>query len=184
MRYTLLLFSLLVASMVKAQGHYDGQMSLGINGGIQNNDAVAINLNVQKLFKGNYFGLRADLMYSTTKKDITVIVPQKMTFNTYNIGLAGMYSLERVIKHPFYINLFLGGNYTFEDLNSRKYTNEKGVNFKGANENVYGIYGGAEFEYMFSPNLSFVLTSLNQYQINSDFDKTRAFGLIGLKYNF
>lgn len=184
MKYIVLIFSLLVASLVNAQGHYDGQMSLGINAGLQNNAATTINLNLQKLFKGNFFGLRGDLMFSNTKESINVIIPQQFALNTYNIGIAGFYTLERLIKYPFYINFFLGGNYTYEQLNNGNYETSQGIAFKGIQENVYGIYGGAEFEYMFTSNLSFVLTSLNQYQINSDLPKLRAFGLLGLKYSF
>lgn len=184
MRFLLLLLSMLLVSQLQAQGHYDGQVSLGIHAGLENNNTKVININVQKLFKGNYFGLRADLLYSRVNKELTVIVPTQMPLSTYNIGLAGLYSFEKFIKYPFYINVFLGGNYGYENLHNSTNTSDQGVTFQEPQTNVLGGYAGAELEYMFTKSLSLAISSINQYQFNSDFDKARYIGTLGIKFNF
>lgn len=183
-KFTFLILCLLLSINAICQGHYGGQYSVSINGGIQNNQAIAGNINIQKLFKNNYFGIRADLMFTTNTETLNVIVREDYTLKTYNVGASAFYTFEKFIKHPFYINIYLGGNYTHEILNDKIYKNSFGIEFTPINENVFGIYGGAEFEYMFYKNLSFCITSLNQYQLNSDFDAVRSFGLAGFKYNF
>ncbi len=177
----LFLFGLFYASTF-AQTHYAGQYSLGFNYGFVNN-GTNYNINVQKLIGNKFFGMRADLDLLQQDYNLAFFgsTVYQGNFNSKRVGIAGTYSLEKVIPHPFYLQLYLGGLYSNEKLKGFGIVQ----NFLPTyTRNNFGAYGGAELELVVFP--SFSLTGGFKYQnvFQSSIDKELLFGQVGVKINF
>lgn|SRR5690606_2670810 len=182
MRKTLLFLFGLLYSSTFAQSHYAGQYSLGLNYGFVNN-GTNYNLNVQKLIGNKFLGLRADL--DLLKQDYNLsfygVDQYQGNFESKRIGIAGTYSLEKVIPHPFYVQLYLGGLYSNEKLKDFEIVQDL---LPAYNSNNFGAYGGVELELVVFP--AFSLTGGFKYQnvFQSTIDKELLFGQVGVKINF
>jgi len=167
----------------QAQGHYNGQYSLGLQYGVTKN-GTAYNLNLQKLIGDNYFGIRVDAHYYDKETTLIVVESEKVPHKILSFGVAGTYSLEDILPHPLYVQLHLGAQYSNENFNDGKNVTTKGLTYKTPNKNNYGVYGGAEIEVALLKFLSITGTVQIQQMLNSDIDKTIYFTGGGLKFNF
>lgn len=168
-------------SSLNAQSHYAGQYSLGLNYGIVEN-GNNYNINLQKIIGNKYWGARLDVDYLT--KDYTLdfknVGGYNGTFDSKKVGLAVNYSLEKIIPHPFYLQLYLGGVYSNEKLNDFKLEYLSMPNY---NKNNFGVYMGTELEFVIFPTVS--LTAGVKYQniIQSDLEKENIIYQGGIKFN-
>lgn len=177
----LFLFGLFYAPAF-AQSHYAGQYSLGLNYGFVNS-GTNYNVNVQKLIGNKFFGMRADL--DLLQQDYTLsffgVDRYQGDFESKKVGIAGTYSLEKIIPHPFYVQLYIGGIYSNEELKS--FDLPEGA-MPSYNRNNFGAYGGTELEFIVFPALS--VTGGLKYQniFKSTINKEIIFGQVGAKINF
>ena len=182
MRTTLLFLFGLLYSSTFSQSHYAGQYSLGLNYGFVN-DGVNYNLNIQKLIGNKFLGMRADLDLLQQDYDLSFYGKERYdgNFESKRIGIAATYSLEKVIPHPFYVQLYLGGLYSNEKLKDFGVAQDI---LPPYNRNNFGAYGGTELEFVVFPVFS--LTGGFKYQnvFQSTIDKELLFGQVGVKINF
>lgn len=177
----LFLFGLLYTATF-GQSHYAGQYSLGLNYGFVNN-GTNYNLNLQKLIGNKFLGLRADFDLLQQDYDVSFygVDQYQGNFESKRVGIAATYSLEKVIPHPFYLQLYLGGLYSNEKLKGFGIVQNVLPTYT---RNNFGAYGGAELELVVFP--SFSLTGGFKYQnvFQSSIDKELLFGQVGVKINF
>src|SRR5690606_31529535 len=152
MRKILLFLFVLFYTTTFGQTHYAGQYSLGLNYGFVNSGAN-YNINVQKLIGNKFFGIRADLDLLQQDYNLAFFDTTKYpgNFNSKRVGIAGTYSLEKIIPHPFYLQLYIGGIYSNVELKNFDLPERAMPSY---NRNNFGAYGGTELEFVLFTALS------------------------------
>jgi len=182
MKYKIIFLFGLFQFIGYGQSHYAGQYSLGVNYGFVSK-GTNYNLNVQKLIGNKFFGVRADLDWLQQDYILSFYGTENYsgTFDSKRLGVAATYSLERIIPHPFYVQLYLGALYSNENLKDFSVPQEVMPSY---NRNNFGAYAGTEIEIVLFP--SFSLTGSFKYQnvFQSTIDKELIFGQVGIKLNF
>ncbi len=167
---------------VRAQGRYSGSSSLGLEYGIASKGNMA-NLNWNQYVGRNYLGYRVDISYLQKDKNVRIYdLEYESDFNRLSIGSAIVYSLESVIRHPFYVQMFLGGQYGIEKINGGKDTIDN-IPYVKPKQNSYGVYGGVELEAEISFSFSIVVSP--KYSFTNSKIQREQFSIgVGLRYLF
>lgn len=165
-----------------AQSHYAGQYSLGVNYGFVNK-GTNYNLNIQKLIGNHFWGARTD--FDLLQQDYVLSFNgsenKEGKFESKRIGIAVTYSLEKIVPHPFYLQLYAGGLYSNENLKDFDVSKEVIPTY---NRNNFGAYAGAELEFIIVPFFSVTGGAKYQNVFQSTINKELLFGQVGIKLNF
>ena len=182
MKYKIIFLFTLLQFIGYGQSHYAGQYSLGVNYGFVTK-GTNYNLNIQKLIGNHFFGIRSDLDWLQQKYMLSFygIDNYSGTFDSKRVGVATTYSLERIIPHPFYIQFYLGGLYSYENLKNFSVSQEVMPSYS---RNVFGAYAGTELELVLFPSFSLTAGFKYQNMFKSNINKEMIFGQIGAKFNF
>lgn len=186
MKKLLVLFLVLTAFILNAQGRRDGQSSIHAEYGyVFPKDSTKAGF-MAKVGYGRVFGNKgfigkAEVFYQ--KYDVTYLDNQILPYNKIGLNVNAGYSLE--FLYPVVLNGYVGGFAGYETVNKGndrdpKYNALIPEKVKGF---TYGISGSIEAEIFIVRNLSFVVDYTQFYDLKSKFSKSNYAIFGGLKYS-
>ena len=165
-----------IAFSLKAQQGYDGQWIVNIGSGITDKSGFNIDLGIEKYIGNSFSSVRFGLTYLRTKQNSSL---DKFDVNTVLFSGTYFYSLESVVKDPFYVNLGASLFIGFENMEKKELPT--GVIQKEISEMVYGISLNPQFETILYKNVSVLFEPRINYFIKTEFDNILFTPILGIK---
>lgn len=158
------IIGLLSLNTLKAQLRYTGQWAVNANGGITLENGFDVYMGAEKYFSNSVGSLAMGVSYTRDKKFIKIT-----DFNISSVALSVLYyySLETIIKPPFFINIgagILGGVENFE-----KKKVPDGIIQMSGSKVMYGFTIRPQFECLISKKVSFYLQPEVDYIVKTRF---------------
>lgn len=176
----LLLMAIIALSVitVNAQQRYEGQWTVHVGGGYMNPKGISTYLGVEKYLGRSCSSVRVGVEYSNCTQTPTVS-QYDIKVNMARLSGTYFYSLEKLVKSPFYINLGAGLHLGMEKTN--KLALPIGLIQEDVFNVTYGIHGTVQFEYIMNQNLSIFIEPKLNYTWKTGFDKITFNPIVGLK---
>ncbi len=161
----------------RAQLRYYDQWAPGINAGITLKKGYFASTGIEKYFNRKSGSIALNINYMRNSKFFLI---KDFNITTVTLSTSYFYSLERVVKPPFFINIGAGifaGSESFE----KEKNLPEGIVQNADTRFVYGVTFKPQIEYLFSKKVSLLLQPQADYYIESKYSDFVFIPNIGLK---
>lgn len=187
------LILLLLSPTLFSQVRVGDQYTISAGGGIvKEGNYGTIQVDYLPTSRNSYWMYALKLTYTDQKMPTNIDI--NMPLQQFGANLLVGYSFENIIKHPFYIQFYVGGYGGYDKANKgKKHFSEYDIPVELKDQFNYGVSGLASIEVILNGNRAWMTSAnaialyaefLHNYRLNSAYGKNTSFGGLGIKYYF